>query len=88
MLNVTKLNQNIHKTFTKTNFFSCQFFDNQHQKFRKNRAKFLILIAWISGITIAIMPLMDIFKFASNTKKNFNGLCYFTVVCFFVSLFN
>lgn len=62
---------------------SCQLFDRE-QKNRLIRSKILIFMVWIIGIIIASMPLLDAFNFASNTKKNFQGYCYFTKVSFYL----
>uniref|UniRef100_A0AC34FS12 G-protein coupled receptors family 1 profile domain-containing protein n=1 Tax=Panagrolaimus sp. ES5 TaxID=591445 RepID=A0AC34FS12_9BILA len=37
-------------------------------------------MAWVFGTIMAILPIFDIFGFASNTKQNFSGECHFTLV--------
>ena len=51
-----------------------------HQGSRHGRAMVLIIMAWVFGMGIAVMPLFNAFGFASNTVDNWTGECHFTSV--------
>ncbi|KAI6184013.1 G-PROTEIN-RECEP-F1-2 domain-containing protein [Aphelenchoides bicaudatus] len=50
------------------------------EKARHSRARVFIIIAWISGATIGLLPMFDVFDFASSNYHKFNGQCEFTKV--------
>lgn len=50
------------------------------EQVRHYRARLFIVMAWISGATIALLPMFDVFGFASNNRDKFKGKCEFTVV--------
>jgi hypothetical protein len=57
------------------------------EKVRHHRARLLIIIAWVSGATIGLLPMFDVFGFASDNRHKWKGQCEFTVVSFFVPKF-
>ncbi|KAI6242732.1 hypothetical protein M3Y99_00179500 [Aphelenchoides fujianensis] len=50
------------------------------QRARHNRARTLIVCAWMFGITIGLLPIFDVFGFASENREKFRGECSFTLV--------
>ncbi|KAI6188297.1 G-PROTEIN-RECEP-F1-2 domain-containing protein [Aphelenchoides besseyi] len=50
------------------------------QRARHNRARTLIVIAWIVGGTVGLLPIFDVFGFATSNRSRFRGECHFTMV--------
>lgn len=53
------------------------------ERARHNRARLFIVIAWVSGTTIGLLPMFDVFDFASSNHHKFKGQCEFTKVSYF-----
>lgn len=51
-------------------------------KARHNRARILIVMAWIAGTVVGLLPIFDVFDFASKNRRRFRGECHFTLVSF------
>lgn len=56
----------------------CQMFLDERA--RHNRARLLIIIAWVLGAVIGILPMFDVVDFASSNHHKFRGECEFTLV--------
>lgn len=64
-----------------TNPAAAQHQQRQHRSAsRLQRAKCLVVVAWLCGALVACLPLMDAFGFASAKRATYREQCYFIEV--------